>query len=67
LGAAFVADALSSNSLAKLSRYETAIERSMYRALHELQRLQSARSGGEVSVPTAVDVTIEGESDMVKV
>jgi hypothetical protein len=67
LGAAFVADALSSNALTKLSRYETAIERSMYRALHELQRLQSARSGGEVSVPTAVDVTIEGGPDMVEV
>ena len=67
LGSAFVADALSSNSLAKLSRYETAIERSMYRALHELQRLQSARSGGQVSVPTAVDVTIEGGPDMVEV
>jgi hypothetical protein len=67
LGAAFVEDALSSNALTKLSRYEAAIERSMYRALHELQRLQAARSGGEISVPTAVDVTIEGGPDLVKV
>jgi hypothetical protein len=67
LGAAFVEDALTSNALTKLSRYKAAIERSMYRALHELQRLQSARSGGKVSVPTAVDVTIEGGPDMVEV
>ena len=67
LGAAFVADALTSNALTKLSRYETAIERSMYRALHELQRLQTSRSGGQVSVPTAVYVTIDGGPNLVEV
>ena len=29
--------------LSKLSRYETAMARSLYKALHELQRLQAAR------------------------
>jgi hypothetical protein len=29
--------------LSKLSRYETAIERQLYRALHQLERRQSAR------------------------
>jgi hypothetical protein len=66
LGAAFIHDALHCNALAKLSRYETAIERSMLRALHELQRLQAVRLGGAPSVPTAVDVTIDGSSTLVE-
>jgi hypothetical protein len=41
----------------KISRYEAAIERSLLRTLHELQRLQSARVG-EGSVPVAVDVDV---------
>ena len=40
LAAAFMTDG---HPLAKLSRYETAIERSFYRALDELERLQAAR------------------------
>jgi len=44
----------------KLSRYEAHIERGMFRALHELQRLQAARKNGNVSVPAAVDVHIDG-------
>jgi hypothetical protein len=31
-----------------LSRYEVTLERSLYRALHELQRLQAARDGQTV-------------------
>lgn len=37
-------------------RYETTIERSMYKALHELQRLQAARLGQKVPAPLAVDI-----------
>ena len=44
----------------KLSRYEAHLERSMYRALHELQRLQAARRGADVPPPAAVDVTVHG-------
>ena len=33
------------DAFSKLSRYETGIERSLYKALHELQLLQAARSG----------------------
>jgi hypothetical protein len=36
-------DARCSNTLANLSRYEARLERTFYRALHELQRRQSAR------------------------
>jgi hypothetical protein len=42
LGQTFVRDANKANSFSKLSRYETTIERSLYKALHELQRLQAA-------------------------
>lgn len=42
-----------------LSRYETGIERSLYRALHEFQRLQSFRK--EMNVPLPVVVNIESD------
>jgi hypothetical protein len=41
-----------------LSRYETTLERSFYKALHELQRLQAARDGQAVPLPEAVDVEV---------
>jgi len=45
----------------KLSRYEAHLERSMYRALHELQRLQVARHNNvDVAPPAALDVTVHG-------
>jgi hypothetical protein len=43
LGRTFIRDADKANAFSKLSRYETTIERSLYRALHELQRLQATR------------------------
>ncbi len=43
LGRSIIRDAEGANTFSKLSRYETTIERSLYKALHELQRLQSAR------------------------
>ncbi len=44
LGRTFVRDADKANAFSKLSRYETAIEeRQLYKALHELERRQSAR------------------------
>ena len=41
-----------------LLRYETAIERSIYKALHELQRMQAARAGEKPPAPIAVDVDV---------
>ncbi len=58
LGNAFRRDARGANALSKLSRYETTLERSLYRALHELQRLQAARSGATVPPPAVVDVDV---------
>jgi hypothetical protein len=43
----------------KLARYETSIERSLYKALDELQRLQAARAGGKVPAPVVVDVNVD--------
>jgi hypothetical protein len=63
LGRTFIRDADQANAFSKLSRYETAIERSLYKALHELQRLQAAcRAEGNVSPPVAVDVHVSGPS-----
>ena len=44
----------------KFTRYEAHIERGLYKALHELQRLQAARSGEAVPAPVAVDVEVTG-------
>jgi hypothetical protein len=61
LGRTFTRDAENANAFSKLSRYETTIERGLYRALHELQRLQAVRAAaGSVSPPLAVDVDVSG-------
>ena len=57
-GLAFIRDGNGADAFSKLSRYESAIERSMYRALHELQRLQSERSGQDVPTPLVLDVEL---------
>jgi hypothetical protein len=63
LGRAFIRDADEANAFSKLSRYETALERKFYRALHELQRLQAARRANmNVTPPAAVDVDVSGVS-----
>jgi len=59
LGAAFIRDADSSDALSKLSRYETSIERSLYLALRELERLQSYRSADDDSATEAAQITVE--------
>lgn len=45
-----------------LNRYESAIERQIYKALHELQRIQSEKRGEKPPLPIAVDVDIAKES-----
>ena len=63
LGGTFIRDAEGANAFSKLSRYETAIERSLYKALHELQRLQAARrADGDATPPVAIDVDVSGVS-----
>lgn len=60
VGYAFLNDAKGPECFGKLSRYESALERAMYKALHELQRLQAARAGEAVPAPAAVDVSVDG-------
>jgi hypothetical protein len=62
LGRTFIRDSDGANAFSKLSRYETTIERSLYKALHELQRLQARRAEGNVLPPVAVDVDVSGVS-----
>lgn len=45
----------------KFFRYEIMIERSIFKALHELQRLQADRKGEKVPLPVAIDVDISKE------
>jgi hypothetical protein len=57
----FIRDANGANAFSKLSRYETAIERSLHKTLHELQRLQAARrTQGDVLPPIVLDVDVSG-------
>ena len=42
-------------------RYETMLERGIYKALHELQRIQAARNGERPPAPIAVDVDVSKE------
>jgi hypothetical protein len=60
LGRTFARDADGANAFSKLSRYETAIERQLYKALHELERRQAARNGVSVTPPQVVDVDVSG-------
>ena len=58
LGLSFIREA---DAFSKLSRYEAMIERSLYKALHELQRLQAARrADGNATPPFAIDVDVSG-------
>jgi hypothetical protein len=60
LGLTFIRGSSGVDAFSKLSRYEAGIERSYYRALHELERLQHRRRGGHVPPPLALDVTVSG-------
>lgn len=49
------------DKMALLSRYEAGVERGLYKALHELQRMQATRRGDAVPPPQVVDATIGGD------
>lgn len=49
------------NNLMTLHRYETTLERSLFKALHELQRIQAMRLGVDVELPVAVDIQGDGK------
>ena len=60
LGKALSYDFANYDTYGKLIRYETSIERGIFKALHELQRLQSVRNGESVPPPIALDVDVSG-------
>ena len=59
-GEAFFEGSRQGDVFTKLSRYEAEIDRSLFKAFHELQRLQAVRNGGAVPLPLAVDVNLSG-------
>lgn len=58
VGLAFSDGVSGGDPLSKLARYEASLDRALYRAMHELQRLQAARKGANVSAPAAIDVNV---------
>lgn len=46
------------SSLERIQRYETHLSKQFFQTLHELQRIQAARVGSNVPVPTIVDVNV---------
>ena len=53
---------LDGENLQKYLRYETAIENQLFKAWHELQRLQLARKGVPLPAPITVDLSVTRES-----
>lgn len=51
------------NTLANVSRYETTLERSLFKALHELERLQARRAGQPIAPPAVLDVNLDVHQD----
>ena len=49
------------NTHDKFIRYEASIERGIYKALHELQRIQSARAGEKPLAPVAIDIDVTSD------
>ena len=49
------------DAFSRLSRYEAGVERTFYRASHELDRLQRARCAGLVPAPVSVDIITDGQ------
>ena len=53
LAAAFRANTRQGDTISKLSRYETAIERALYRALRELERLRELRRNPDAAAASS--------------
>jgi hypothetical protein len=58
LGGMMSYDFANHDTYGKLIRYEASIERGIYKALHELQRLQTVRQGGQVPAPSMLTLDI---------
>ena len=58
LGRVMLENLKSLNTLSTFHRYESSIQRTLFKSLHELQRLQAARHGGPATIPAALDLSI---------
>lgn len=54
-----VKNTLANDCIDNILRYETTIERSLFRALHELERIQARRNGKDTPIPAVVDVNVD--------
>jgi hypothetical protein len=55
-----IKNTLSNETIENILRYEITIERGIFRALHELERLQAKRNGKEVELPSVLDISVGG-------
>ena len=51
---------LEPETMDRVLKYETTMERAFLRTLHELERLQASRAGGHVPPPVVVDLAVSG-------
>lgn len=58
VGSSFARLSSGGDLFGRLIRYESALERSFYRTLHELERIQRRRLGEAVDAPAVVDVDV---------
>ena len=49
--------------LDRLLKYETAIERQLYKALNQLERMQRHRAGDNVPPPIKIDLDLNNQTD----
>lgn len=56
------ANMVNSVQMDRLLRYETTIERGIFKALHELERIQAQRRGEKTITPIAVDIDVSNKS-----
>lgn len=60
-----ITDSFNNELVEKIIRYETTIERSIYKALHELERMQSKRNGKATPLPNVLDVNLDSSNGFV--
>lgn len=61
LALGLIRDATGADTMSKIGRYERRVERSMYRASHQLERLQAARQGAVVPPPAVLDIHVSSD------
>jgi hypothetical protein len=64
LGPGLMRDAYHGALFTKVLRYEVSLDRGLRRALHELQRVQAARTGHPQEAPLVVDVDVDDHDEV---